>query len=297
MEQWHVQLADGQVISVSETDVVAMIRRGQIFPNTMVCVTGHPWVQAQSVGKFALLFQVPPRRTEPLSPSRVRLILALVAAFVIGVPLTIFALAKIQEYKEAKQREKNLAIQQAQQDQERKKAEAAERAFNEMPPSEKLAKANEIIGGKKEIPKFVNALRYLEAIPSAAPEYAKAQSLKKAFQKEITDLQALKEEADRLRQKTEDERNKEASIIGAEPINSAWDGSVLCCTQYLKQTLNDPDSMKTSDWTKPIVVYVKKQPFWVVRCTVRAKNAFGAMIAKSVTFYIQQQRVVLCEGL
>jgi hypothetical protein len=98
MEQWHVQLANGQVISVSEADVVAMIRQGRIFPNTMVCVTGHLWVPTGSVQRFAPLFsnanQIAPAKTEMTAPRRTVLFAGVGLIAILAVALVAISIGR-----------------------------------------------------------------------------------------------------------------------------------------------------------------------------------------------------------
>jgi len=65
-----------------------------------------------------------------------------------------------------------------------------------------------------------------------------------------------------------------------DPVyNSHLDGSVRQVVDYLGKTLNDPDSIKYSNWTDVI----KTGTGYQVSVTYRAKNAFNAYVSKDQT--------------
>lgn len=50
---WQVQLPNGQQFTVTEIALTAMIRSGQVRPDTLVCLQGHPWIPAGRVTRLA----------------------------------------------------------------------------------------------------------------------------------------------------------------------------------------------------------------------------------------------------
>lgn len=65
--------------------------------------------------------------------------------------------------------------------------------------------------------------------------------------------------------------------------NSPWDGSVVQVENYLRQTLNDPDSYQSVNWGK---VMKRDDGGFFVRHSFRAKNAFGALILQDYVFVL-----------
>lgn len=64
-------------------------------------------------------------------------------------------------------------------------------------------------------------------------------------------------------------------------FNSEWDGSVKQIEDYLKSTLNDPDSYKAVEWGKVQKTGTKE---FVVLHKYRAKNGFGGVVTKEQIF-------------
>lgn len=89
----------------------------------------------------------------------------------------------------------------------------------------------------------------------------------------------------------------ERIVLGPKPINSEWDGGVQPVKDYLKASLNDYDSSEFVEWSPVVKTYVGKEPYWVVRLKLRAKNGFGALILRDTYYFIQNGQVVKAEGL
>lgn len=89
----------------------------------------------------------------------------------------------------------------------------------------------------------------------------------------------------------------ERIVLGPKPKNSEWDGSVQPVKDYLKANLNDYDSSEFVEWSPVVKTYRGKEPYWVVRLKLRAKNAFGAYILRDTYYFIQMNQVVDTEGL
>jgi zinc-ribbon domain len=101
------------------------------------------------------------------------------------------------------------------------------------------------------------------------------------------------------RQQREEERRRKiyAACIakyGAPPINSAWDGSVVCVKRYLKTIAKDPDSLKFEGWGK--VTYDPNMG-WLVWCKYRGKNSFGGYIRNANWFVIRHNHVVVMKDI
>lgn len=130
-----------------------------------------------------------------------------------------------------------------------------------------------------DIKEFDDLMQPLRNIPKVSKDYKEAQILnKKLIDKSAVIL------AEKL-------------VLGPKPENSAWDGSVLAADRYLKEALNDYSSSEYLSWTTVVKIYVGKEPFWVTKAKIRAKNSFGAYIVKEVVFYIRNEQVVKVQGL
>jgi hypothetical protein len=83
--------------------------------------------------------------------------------------------------------------------------------------------------------------------------------------------------------------NVEPDIPKEGPVmNSAWDGSVRQVKDYLKQHLNDPDSIQYEKWG-PVM---KAGWGYQVSVSYRAKNPFGAYILKQQRFTLNGSGVI-----
>lgn len=86
---------------------------------------------------------------------------------------------------------------------------------------------------------------------------------------------------------------KEEKIEPAKEVvyNNDWDNSVEQVEEYLKRSLNDPDSYKAVEWSN-----VLKNPdtgWFIVRHKYRAKNAFGGIITKEQVFTLDSLGIVI----
>lgn len=82
----------------------------------------------------------------------------------------------------------------------------------------------------------------------------------------------------------DDSTNKQDQVKTPKEIvfNSEWDGSVKQVEDYLKNTLNDPDSYKSVEWS-PVGKSATAGQFFV-RHKYRAKNGFGGVVTKDQIF-------------
>ena len=97
----------------------------------------------------------------------------------------------------------------------------------------------------------------------------------------------------------DEQRKKLLALLGPKPENSAWDGSVPCVVEHLKNTLHDYDSSKDYTWYEPTLVRSHETgvPFWCVRVRFRAKNLMGAYILGDKAALIQKGKVVAFDDL
>jgi hypothetical protein len=84
MDRWKVELVNGQVIVVSGVQLVQMIRSGQIFPSTRICLQGHPWIEAGRTTQFASVF---PPNSLSTGPKLSKVLFPLLA---VGVVFIVF---------------------------------------------------------------------------------------------------------------------------------------------------------------------------------------------------------------
>ena len=102
---------------------------------------------------------------------------------------------------------------------------------------------------------------------------------------------AEREKKARLKREAEARKARERRVarFGNPPENSAWDGSVRCVKDYLKQIARDPDSLKFEKWG---TVTYNDDAGWLVWCQYRGKNAFGGYIRNVNWFVIRHNRVI-----
>lgn len=126
---------------------------------------------------------------------------------------------------------------------------------------------------------FNEVLDSLRQIPKTDKDYKAAQSLVKKLIERMAPIAA------------------ELFLLGDKPENSSLDGRVDPVVRYLRNNLNDYNSSEFLEWSKVAKVEVKKEPYWVVRLKLRAKNGFGAFTIKDTFYFIRQGKVVYVEGL
>ncbi len=72
-------------------------------------------------------------------------------------------------------------------------------------------------------------------------------------------------------------------VCGAAPVGcgGGWDGECIGTKSAFKQIAHDPGSVDVENCSAPVLT---KKHCWISKCTVRAKNSFGAKIATTHTF-------------
>ena len=97
------------------------------------------------------------------------------------------------------------------------------------------------------------------------------------------------QEAKALADESKRKSNEEyCEAHGEVPASSPLDGTIYLIENYLKETLNDPDSLKVYTTTLN-----RSKDGYVVLCDYGAKNAYGGMIRKSTFFVINKGRITL----
>ncbi len=106
----------------------------------------------------------------------------------------------------------------------------------------------------------------------------------------ISQAQKKKDSADRKEKKRleEEQAEREAlaalkAVCGSSPTVSAWDGGISAVDRFMELTAHDPKSINSENCTTPVLTDI----CWKTTCTVRGKNAFGALIANTYTFYLK----------
>lgn len=131
-----------------------------------------------------------------------------------------------------------------------------------------------------------------EALRTTTPQYAtrpliaKLQAELRAGTKRVAkpaEAERRKEAAEQARmEKEQREAEALAQLCGDRPMPDAWDAGIAAVESYMKMNANDPDSIDDENCTVPILT----KACWKTVCTVRGKNAFGALIATRQTFFI-----------
>lgn len=91
---------------------------------------------------------------------------------------------------------------------------------------------------------------------------------------------------------------KETPIAGAVDFNpgpmpeiSPY-GKVYAVMKYIEDNANDPSSIEYVNWGKPEVYKTDKYAMWQVNVSYRGKNAFGALVLNSSTFFIKNNQII-----
>lgn len=79
-------------------------------------------------------------------------------------------------------------------------------------------------------------------------------------------------------------------LAGPRPEQSGWDGSYPEVKRYLRQAMHDPSSLEWEGCTK--VFWESTKEGYLVGCTYRGNNAFGAKIKNAHWFIIRHGQVV-----
>lgn len=86
---------------------------------------------------------------------------------------------------------------------------------------------------------------------------------------------------------SESEKEEAIGLFGEPPSFYPFLGYMMI-TNYLERTLNDPDSLEMQNCSS----VHKGRHGWLVSCTFRAKNGFGALIKSKKWFVINDGRVM-----
>lgn len=76
--------------------------------------------------------------------------------------------------------------------------------------------------------------------------------------------------------------SSEDSSTSTKVRNSAWDASVYQVENYLKNTLRDPGSYESIEWSE----VQQTSDGYMVRHKYRAKNGFGGYVVANQVFYL-----------
>lgn len=101
----------------------------------------------------------------------------------------------------------------------------------------------------------------------------------------------LSSETTKLRKQLAPQLEKERALDaarGTKPVQSQYDGEVYAVKRFLQRTLNDPESYEHIESS----TITTSGEYWVVTSRFRGKNAFGAKVINTKTFFIQGGEVV-----
>jgi len=159
-----------------------------------------------------------------------------------------------------------------------------EHEYKDVPDIEKRIRIATLENEVKAIPasKAAENLRIYKNLLSLDPENSRYKNKVALYQAKVDDQERKVQEAEMVRQ-------KRIARFGEPPVNSAWDGSVRCVKEYLKEIARDPDTVKFEKWGK---VSYNEQDGWLVWCQFRGKNAFGGYVRDINWFVIRHGRVV-----
>jgi hypothetical protein len=134
---------------------------------------------------------------------------------------------------------------------------------------------------------FVSAARLLENYREVMDSETRGRH---NFAMKQADVQREREAATAVRAAdalAAEQRATEARI-GPKPVPSVWNGTYGEVRDYLRERAHDPSSVELQECT-----YAVETPAgWVVSCTYRAKNLFGALVLDRGRFVVRHGRVV-----
>mgnify|MGYP000212043689 CR=1 FL=1 len=113
--------------------------------------------------------------------------------------------------------------------------------------------------------------KQLEAIKPANTKYKNKVSY---YQKKVDAEKAIR--ADRI------------AKFGKQPVKDSWNGGYREVEKYLKFSAHDPDSIEFDNCSS--VYHITTG--WLVRCTYRGKNTFGALVRNTNWFTIKHGAVI-----
>lgn len=87
---------------------------------------------------------------------------------------------------------------------------------------------------------------------------------------------------------TESSLIREALKREGAPSLNAWDGLFDPAHDWLTSNLHDPSSCKVSDTSIPVRIDASEGSYYKQAATVRAKNAFGAIVATRYLFTVHK---------
>lgn len=126
------------------------------------------------------------------------------------------------------------------------------------------------------------ALRLVGADLDGIPEELRKRGGISTLQKKIqADRKRIAGKANAEREKKA-EAEALARVCGPEPTLSAWDGGLGAAESYVKRSAHDPSSIDVENCSTPVLT----KACWKTTCAVRGKNAFGALVLNSHTFYV-----------
>jgi hypothetical protein len=133
----------------------------------------------------------------------------------------------------------------------------------------------------------------LEAI-SGAPREQFAKEIRnatKAVQKKRVSIRGQVKKA----QRAQAEALALSAVCGdSPPAISGWDGELIGAESYIAQGAHDPDSIDVENCTRPVL---SKDNCWVTACSVRGKNAFGALVHNRMAFSVGRNGILSAENL
>ena len=104
----------------------------------------------------------------------------------------------------------------------------------------------------------------------------------------ISKAQKKKDSADRKEKKRQEEEQAERdrvaalkALCGSAPTVDAWDGGIVAVDSFMKKSAHDRKSIDSENCTTPVLT----DNCWKSTCEVLGKNAFGALIRNTYTFY------------
>ena len=86
-------------------------------------------------------------------------------------------------------------------------------------------------------------------------------------------------------------KKQEDALLGNKPPQQT-NGKVQIVMDWFQENLHDPYSMRIVRWSKVEKELVAREPYWVVRVRVRAKNTFGAYVLSDYVFFIRKNKIV-----
>jgi hypothetical protein len=124
------------------------------------------------------------------------------------------------------------------------------------------------------------ALAALDGIGAECRQEVNASDVRPTIERQQLRIEAPLRRAQALHEKEE----AYAALCGPRVQPSEWDGAIIGFETAVERTAHDPDSIDVENCAVP---QLTRGDCWVSECSVRGRNAFGAMVLNRIRFFFR----------